>query len=162
MDPLSAIVAVLPIAQLGYTIATSIFQFVGEVKGAPKELEFIAYDVQLAASSADDLEKLVTQHKAQPVFASENTHQNAQVLLGQCNEIFRKMEKELGIQPPLFQASTLISSKRSIDMTWSSRALWPVIKSRIRDPADQLKKLEGHMTMVFAGTSAALRYVNTE
>jgi hypothetical protein len=163
MDPLSAFAAALPIAQLGYTIAASIFQFIGDVKGAPKDLQFIAYDVQLAASSADDLEKLVAQHKkTQNVFASENTHQNSQVLLGQCNEIFRKIEKELGIQPPPHQARTLaqISATRSIEMSWTLRALWPVIKSKMRDSADQLRKLEGHMTMVFAGTSAALRYVD--
>lgn len=159
MEAIGTASAILGVAQLGFTIAGTLFSFVSSIKGASTRIRRIQDDIERTALYARRLEGFVVDHNDQPCF-NEDELENAQNILRDCELVFleiRKLILDTGSKDK--PANDELKMAKELDVSWQTRVSFPVLRKLLVEPSAHLAALRSHMALLYSGASFSLQYV---
>jgi hypothetical protein len=157
MEAIGGVSAILGVAQLGFTLAGTLVGFISDIQGAKASINGIQEDVEGTAACAGRLGNLIANHDKQPCFSPQELEAGKRVLLT-CETVFLEIRKLLldtgSKEKPTDQE---IALGTELEVRWSKRLTWPVLKQRLVEPRSHLEVLRSRMTLLYTGVSLGLQ-----
>ena len=147
--------AILAIAQLGLTLASTLSSFTGDYKEAGNRMNHLSDEIQVASSSLQQIGDLAKQNRLygdRSVLQAANLTERCRIVIFEIRTILKKGDKTLN--------PTAID-KSEIDLSCYKRLKWAMyLKSRLEIPRLELARLKSDLMLVYLSMIAIGGYVS--
>ena len=143
--------AIIAVAQIGITLSRTIFEFVGEVKDAPKQVRLIGREICTTSERLEEVGRLVDTNHTRQLF-SEGGIASAKRCSNDCDDIITEVSALLakGGWKPGSAAPEL----KDLDVSWLQALRWPLLRLRLAGPQADLEKLKASLSLLFNSAMA--------
>ena len=143
--------AIIAVAQLGITVARSIFEYSGEVKDASNEIRRIGRDLCTTSERLEEIGRLIENNHTTQLF-SEGGIASAVRCSNDCREIVDQVRDLLAKGGWASESAAL--EKKDIDISMLTSFRWPFVKTKLASPQADLERVKASLSLLFNSAMA--------
>ncbi|KAK3721577.1 hypothetical protein LTR37_003133 [Vermiconidia calcicola] len=134
--------AVLTMAEIGFSLANTLYQYASSVKGAEKDIRAIAKDVELTSKVLRQTHEQIKQDQDAKLCSNEAIGLTSDVLQG-CQDAFRDVDEAL-------KSSMKFGTDGKWSVTRTGRLLWPLKSNKLELLRANLEKLKTTLLLLLS------------
>src|ERR1700761_5528759 len=139
---MAEVLGVLQVAQSGFSLANTLYNYATSVKGAEKDLKAIAKDVELTSKVLQQTHEQIKKDKDADLRTSEAIDVTGDVLKG-CSDAFQEVDEAL-------KGSIKTGSDGKASVTMTGRLKWPLKSSKLEVLRANLEKLKTTLLLMLS------------
>jgi hypothetical protein len=156
VEPIGAASGVLGVAEVGFSLAATLYKYASSVKSAEKELKAIAKDVELTSKVLKQTHEQIQRDQNVKLCTSEALDLTSDVLSG-CQDAFREVDEAL-------KGSIKTDANGKPSVTIGARMKWPLKSGKLEVLRANLEKLKTTLLLMLSvlayGRKVLDRYVS--
>jgi hypothetical protein len=143
--------AIIAVAQIGIQASKTIFEFVGEVKEAPKEIRRIGRDICTTSERLEEIGRLIDNNHTSRFF-NQGGIASAVRCSNDCKEIITQVNGVLAKGGWIADAAAL--EKKDFDISLLDALRWPFLRTKLASPQADLEKVKASLSLLFNSVMA--------